>query len=653
MPRRVQTSDHPHSLPSWRRLPIGAEPTPDGGVHFRVWAPLRQSVDVVCEPQLPLDGAPVPIARTPLEREPQGYFSGLVPNASIGTLYRYRLDDGDEFPDPASRWQPEGPHGPSAVVDPDAFTWSDTRWQGPVGHSPVIYELHVGTFTQEGTWEAAERELPPLAELGITLIELMPVSDFAGRFGWGYDGVDLFAPTRLYGTPGDFRRFVDCAHSLGMGVILDVVYNHLGPDGNYLTRFADSYYSTRYTTDWGEAFHFEGASAAPVREFVLANARYWIDEFHLDGLRLDATQNMYDASPRHIIADVTTTVRAAAKGRATYLVAENEPQHVRCVAPVEEDGHGLDAMWNDDWHHSAMVALTGRDEAYYADYAGRASEFVAAARHGFLYQGQWYAWQAQSRGTSSRGMPPHRFVHFLQNHDQIANSFRGDRLQRLASPARGRALTALLLLGPQTPMLFQGQEFGASAPFQYFADHHADLIPLVRQGRTKFLTQFQSIAALDDPRSLADPGDHTTFERCKLDHTERERNAPVYALHRDLLALRRTDPTIRQARDLGVDGAVLRDDAFVLRYFGDNGDDRLLLVNLGGPLHLSIVPEPLLAPPSAGGWRLRWSSEAPAYGGLGTPALSPTTRDWCIPGQCALVLEPAAAAPTSRERADV
>jgi maltooligosyltrehalose trehalohydrolase len=309
-------------------------------------------------------------------------------------------------------------------------------------------------------------------------------------------------------------------------------------------------------------------------------------------------------------------------------------------------------MWNDDWHHSAMVALTGRDEAYYADYAGRASEFVAAAKHGFLYQGQWYAWQEQPRGTRTLELRPHHFVHFLQNHDQIANSFRGDRLHRLASPGRVRALTALLLLGPQTPMLFQGQEFGASAPFQYFADHHAELMTLVREGRGKFLAQFQSIASLGDARSLADPGDPATFERCKLDHAQRERNAEVYALHRDLLALRRADPVIRRAQDRGVEGAVLRDDAFLLRYFGDGGDDRLLLCNFGGPLHLTVMPEPLLAPPSTDGWRLRWSSEAPEYGGLGTPSLSATMRGWCLPGQSALLLEPAAA-PTPREDADV
>jgi maltooligosyltrehalose trehalohydrolase len=613
-------------------------------------------VHVVCEPQLPLDGAPVPIADTPLVRDRHGYFAGLVSNATVGTLYRYQLDGGSQFPDPASRWQPGGPHGASAVVDAGAYRWGDDQWRGPDTGSLVIYEMHVGTFTTEGTWEAAERELPRLAELGVTLVELMPVSDFAGQFGWGYDGVDLFAPTRLYGTPGDFRRFVDCAHLHGMGVILDVVYNHLGPDGDYLRRYADQYYSTRYTTDWGDALDFEGNGAAPVRQFVLANARYWIEEFHLDGLRLDATQNMYDASPRHILADITTAVRAAAGGRRTYLVAENEPQHIRCVTAVDENGHGLDAMWNDDWHHSAMVALTGRDEAYYADYAGTASEFVAAARHGFLYQGQWYAWQKQPRGTSALALPPTRFVHFLQNHDQVANSFRGDRLHRLASPARIRALTALLLLGPQTPMLFQGQEFGASTPFRYFADHHDELMSLVRGGRKKFLAQFESIASLGDGEPLADPADPATFTRSKLDHTERERNAEVYALHRDLLALRRTDATIRRAQQHGVDGAVLRDDAFVLRYFGDGGDggdDRLLLVNLGGPLHLTIMPEPLLAPPGGRGWHLRWSSEAPSYGGLGTPALSPVMRDWHLPGHCALFLEPGTEVIAPAGRADV
>jgi maltooligosyltrehalose trehalohydrolase len=361
--------------PGFRRLPIGAELTPDGSTHFRVWAPRRRTVAVRLEP----DGS-----SHALRREESGYHSGLVADAQPGTRYRLQLDGGAAYPDPASRFQPDGPHGPSVVVDPGGFAWTDRAWRGVAPEDRVIYELHVGTFTTDGTWEAAMSELAVLAELGVTMIELMPVAEFAGRFGWGYDGVDLFAPTHLYGMPDDFRCFVDLAHALGLGVILDVVYNHLGPDGNYLRQYAEQYFSTRYTTDWGEALNFDDRCAEPVRELCLANVRHWIGEYHLDGLRIDATQNMYDKSARHIICDIAECARATAPGRATFIVAENEPQETRLLRATRDDGFGLDALWNDDWHHSAAVALTGRDEAYYSDYRGTASELIAAAKYGFL-----------------------------------------------------------------------------------------------------------------------------------------------------------------------------------------------------------------------------------------------------------------------------
>jgi maltooligosyltrehalose trehalohydrolase len=615
---------------SWRRLPIGAEPDPSGGTHFRVWAPRRRSVAVVDEAGV----------RSPLAREEDGYFSGTVETTQPGAAYRFLLDDDGSFPDPASRFQPDGPHGPSIVVDPTRFQWTDAAWRGVPDDERVLYEMHVGTFTRDGTWESAMAELPALADLGITLVELMPVNEFAGRFGWGYDGVDLFAPTRLYGTPDDFRRFVDRAHALGMGVMLDVVYNHLGPDGNYLRQFADEYFSTRYTTDWGEAINFDGPGAEPVRELFVANARYWIEEFHLDGLRLDASQNVYDTSASHILREVAAAARLAAPSRTTFIVAENEPQDARLVRHANEGGLGLDALWNDDWHHSAAVALTGRNEAYYLDYRGCASEFVAAAKYGFLFQGQWYTWQEQPRGHLALDLPPRRFVHFLENHDQIANSFRGDRLHALAGAARWRAMTALLLLGPQIPMLFQGQEFNASAPFLYFADHVPELMVHVRRGRGEFLEQFQSIASRPDSVALPDPGDPATFERSKLDHDERVRHASAFRFHRDLLTLRRTDPVLRPAARARVDGAVLSEDAFALRYFGPSDDARLLLLNLGAPLAFGLLPEPLLAPPTRDGWRVVWSSEGPEYDGLGTPTIPPHLHGWCMPGNSAVLLAP-------------
>ncbi|MCC6860856.1 MAG: malto-oligosyltrehalose trehalohydrolase [Bryobacterales bacterium] len=614
-----------------RRFAAGAETLPGEGVHFRVWAPAHRRVELVLENG---PGSPTLIE---MEPESNGYYSLLVRQAAPGSLYRFQLG-GQEgwYPDPASRYQPDGPHGPSQVVDPH-FPWTDTEWSGVALEGQVLYEVHAGTFTREGTWETARKELPELAACGITILELMPVADFPGRFGWGYDGVGLYAPTWLYGTPQDFRRFVNDAHNLGLGVILDVVYNHLGPDGNYLGRFSSDYFTRQYENEWGDAMNFDGENSGPVRDFIACNAAYWIEEFHLDGLRLDATQQICDASPSHIMQVIAERVRAAAAGRSTLIVAENEPQETRLVRPADRGGYGLDALWNDDLHHSAMVALTGRSEAYYTDYRGTPQEFISGVKYGYLYQGQRYKWQKKRRGTPALDLRPAQFVNFLQNHDQIANSGRGDRVHRLASPGRYKALTALLLLSPGTPMLFQGQEFAASSPFLYFADHKPELAKTIRDSRLRFLAQFPSLAGPEMQSCLADPGNPSTFEKSKLDFADRERNAPYYALHKDLIRMRREDPVFR--RQGAVDGAVLGAEAFVLRFFGEEAGDRLLLVNLGRDLRLDPAPEPLLAPPAGALWTLAWSSEDPRYGGCGTPP--PETEDnWRIPGHAALVMRP-------------
>ena len=532
------------------------------------------------------------------------------------------------------------------VVDPAAFAWTDDSWTGVSIKGQVIYELHIGTFTPAGTFRAAIEKLPLLAELGVTVLEIMPVADFAGRFGWGYDGVNEFAPSRLYGTPDDFRAFVDAAHGLGLAVILDVVYNHLGPDGNYLTKFASSYFSKK-PTEWGEAINFDGEQSGPVREFFVTNARYWIEEFHLDGLRLDATQQIFDESTPHILAEVVEAVRAGAGARRTLVIGENEPQHARLVRPPDQGGCGLDALWNDDFHHSAVVAATGRSEAYYSGYRGTPQEFVSAVKYGFLYQGEWYRWQKQGRGTLSLDLAPTRFVAFTQNHDQVANSQSGERLHQETSPGRYRALTALLLLAPQTPMLFQGQEFAASSPFMFFADHEPELARLVRTGRHTFLSQFPSIAT-ETCDELPDPADESTFTRCKLDWSERERNSHIVALHRDLLRLRRADAALRAQTVHGVDGAVLGEQSFVLRFFGPRGDDRLLLVNLGPRVHLDPMPEPLLAPRCRGThWVNVLSTDAAAYGGWGTPPVDTAGDGWWLPAECAVLLRPPSDAETT------
>jgi maltooligosyltrehalose trehalohydrolase len=611
-----------------RRLPVGAEPIDRERSHLRVWAPAASRVDVVIEG----------CGGTPLSSESSGYFSGII-DASTGARYRFRLDEGEQtYPDPASRFQPDGPHGASEIIDPCGFPWSDLAWPGVALPGQVIYELHVGTFTPEGTWAAAERELPELAAAGITLIEMMPVADFDGHFGWGYDGVDLFAPTRLYGRPDDLRSFVDRAHALGVGVILDVVYNHLGPVGNYLRCFSPAYFTDRYENEWGDAINFDGDDAGPVREFFVANAGYWIDEFHFDGLRLDATQQIYDRSTEHILAAVAKRAREAARSRSTVLVAENERQDTRLVRPLAEGGYGLDALWNDDFHHSAMVALMGRSEAYYTDTHGDAQEFVSAAKYGYLFQGQYYSWQRDRRGTSSWGLPPAAFVDFLQNHDQVANSARGARGHELTSPARWRAMTAVLLLMPATPMLFQGQEFSASAPFLYFADHDPELAEAVRRGRAQFLAQFPSVVDYEARAPLDDPGDPNTFERCRLNLDERNAHAEAYALHRDLLRLRREDAAFSAQRAGGLDGCVLAPHVFALRFFTDgHAADRVLVVNLGADLDRESVAEPLLAPPADRDWDVCWSSEDPKYGGFGMPTIWP---EWRLRGESAIVLRP-------------
>ncbi len=352
-----------------RKLPVGAEVF-DGGVSFRLWAPLHKTVAVVVAGQ----------SHT-LNPEDNGYFSGVVPGIGPGARYKYRVGGG-EFPDPASRYQPEGPHGASEVVDASTFAWTDSAWKGVPLERAVIYEMHIGTFTPEGTWASAMERLPHLRDVGITVLEVMPLAEFTGKYGWGYDGVDLFAPTHLYGEPDDVRRFVDRAHSLGRAVILDVVYNHLGPDGNYLGQFSKDYFSSKHTTDWGEAINFDGPNCRPVREFFIENAGYWVTEFHMDGLRLDATQNIYDDSEPHVLAEITARVREAGRGRVTLVVAENEPQHTRLVRETAKGGFGMDALWNDDLHHSAVVAMTAHNDAYYTDYLGTPQEFVSALKWG-------------------------------------------------------------------------------------------------------------------------------------------------------------------------------------------------------------------------------------------------------------------------------
>jgi maltooligosyltrehalose trehalohydrolase len=598
----------------------------ENGAHFRIWANGHRNVSVAT-------GG----AEYPLTAEASGYFCGYLAGSQEGDTYAFLVDGKGPFPDPASRFQPRGPHGPSQIVDATKFNWTDRSWRGISLEGQIIYEMHIGTFTPEGTWQAAIKQLSALAELGVTVLEVMPVADFVGEFGWGYDGVNLFAPTRNYGSPDDFRKFVDQAHARKLAVILDVVYNHLGPDGNYLPQFSEAYFTKEHETDWGAAINFYGDHSDPVRDFFLSNAAYWIKEYHLDGLRIDATQNIYDKSKEHILAAIGRTARKAGEGRGIILVGENEPQQVRLLRPEAEGGYGLDALWNDDFHHSAMVGATGKRDAYYMDYLGTAQELMSAVKYGFLYQGQWYSWQKKRRGTPTFGTKPAAMVAFLQNHDQVANSARGLRLHELTTRGIYKALTALMLLSPSTPMLFQGQEFTASSRFLYFADHKPELAKMVRKGRAKFLSQWQSLALGEV--EYDDPCSRSTFEKCKLDFSERKSHSELYAFHKDLIKLRNTQKVFSR-QDRNFDGAVLVPDTFVLRFFCDeHEDDRLLILNLGRDLTFNPSPEPLLAPPEQAIWSVLWSTDSAKYGGNGTPALD-SALNWIIPAQCVVVLKP-------------
>lgn len=621
--------------PEGRRYPVGAEPR-SGGFSLRVFASEAAQVSVETD-----DGRAFV-----LEAEGDGYHSAVLPLLT-GDRYWLRLDGGDErFADPASRFQPEGLAGPSQLVDPRGFAWTDAGWGGLGPEGQVIYELHVGTFTPEGTWPAAIGKLDWLREMGITALEIMPLAEFGAEFGWGYDGVLQYAPTRLYGTPDQMREFVDAAHARGLGVILDVAYNHLG-HGARFEAFAKSYFRDDVDNEWGRAMDFRVRTAAGPRSYFVGNAIYWIDEFHLDGLRLDAAHAIIDDSDEHVVTELTRKARAAAGDRQILISAESEPERVTFVRSPAEGGHGIDAVWNEDFHHSAMVAAWSRHEAYMHDHLGTPQEFISVAKYGTLFQGQRYDWQDRGRGAYGLDLSPTNFVNYLQNHDQVANSG-GVRFQQRSSPAKARVLTTLLLLLPQTPILFQGQEFGATTPFYYFLGITGEMAQAVKKGRLDFLAQFQSLRDPVALASLPDPADPQTFARSKLDWGEAEKNAEWVALHRDLIAMRISDPALSRqlpARQGGVDGAVIGPEALLLRYFGESGaDDRLLLVNLGRDLRLRSLLDPLAAPPEGHDWDLSWSSEDHKYGGEGRRAVDLTER-FVLSGEVAILFKPGTARP--------
>ncbi len=586
-------------------LTLGARPDAGGGVRFTVWAPRARGVQVrVTDAAGEREQALAPIGR--------GRFEGTDPRARAGGDYRFVLDGERVRADPASRHQPQGVHGPSRVEDPGAFRWSDTAWRGVPRDELVIYELHVGTFSPSGRFEGVAERLAALAELGVTAIELMPVAAFPGERNWGYDGVFPFAPQASYGGPEGLRRLVDAAHAAGLAVLLDVVYNHLGPEGNVLHDFGP-YFTDRYRTPWGPALNFDGPDSDEVRRYFQENALHWVEEYHLDGLRLDAVHAIFDQRARPFLAELAEAIHAlgARLGRRVHVIAESDDNDPRLVREPERGGLGLDGLWSDDFHHAVHAALTGEREGYYVDF-GRVEHVARAFTRRFVYDDRWSEHRRRRHGAPATDVPADRFVVCVQNHDQIGNRARGERLAALLPPPRLRLAAALLLLSPYVPLLFMGEEWGETNPFLYFVDHgDPELLRAVREGRR---AEFEAFAWRGP---VPDPGSEESFERSRPDPARAARppHAAVAALYRALLALRRSEPALRPgAAELDLE-APAEADWFRVRMRPPRGRTLLAFFHLGPAKAQGEAPPA----PGGGAWRRLLTTEDPAFGGGGAP----------------------------------
>jgi len=558
-----------------RELPFGAEVLENGEVRFALWAPAPSSVDLmVGDEALPMD-------------RDEGGLCTLTTAAEPGARYKYRIDGGTEVPDPASRWQPEGPHGPSAVVDPVAFDWPDGDWRGRPWEETVLYELHVGTFSPEGTYAGVEARLDHLANLGVTAIELLPISDFPGGRNWGYDGVLPYTPAHPYGTPEDLKRLVAAAHGRGLQVFVDVVYNHFGPEGNYLPLYAPQFFTERHTTPWGAAVNYDGEGSRFVREYAIGNALYWIEEYNIDGLRLDAVHAIKDDSGEHLLDELARRVQEGpGRERHVHLCLENEENEASRLR-----GYGLrpgayTAQWDDDVHHGLHVTLTGEGASYYGDFADAPLRHLGRAlAEGFAYQDDPSRHRGNRRGEPSADLSPLSFVGFLQNHDQVGNRAFGDRITALAPEEAVRAAAAVYLLSPQIPMLFMGEEWGASSPFLFFCDFEPDLAPLVTQGRRDEFAKFPEFSDPETRERIPDPSDEGTFERSKLpwDEVGVDEHARLLEHYRELLTLRHREVVPRLAGAPGGGGRyrLVGDRGLRVQWILGDGSVLTLLANLG------------------------------------------------------------------------
>jgi maltooligosyltrehalose trehalohydrolase len=547
-----------------------------------------------------------------------GYFTATT-RGGAGLRYFYVLDGERRRPDPASRALPEGVHGPSEVVDTGAFAWTDPGWRGMALRDMVLYEIHVGAFTPEGTFEAVIPRLPRLQELGVTSIELMPVASFPGSRNWGYDGVGLFAPQRSYGGPTGLQRLVDACHTCGLAVVLDVVYNHMGPEGNYLAEFGP-YFTDRYQTPWGQAINYDGEDARGVREFVIANAKYWVREFHIDGLRLDAVHGIFDACPVHILRELNDAVQGLARRlhRIVPVVAESDLNDRRVIDPVRKGGYGLAGQWSDDFHHALNTLLTGERRGYYADF-GSIDQLAKAYTDGFVYDGQYSPFRGRPHGTQSRDIPPDRFVVCAQNHDQVGNRAQGERLSSLVDFEALKLAATSVLLSPYVPMLFMGEEYGEGAPFLFFTDFgDSALQAAVSRGRREEFAAFGWTGEVPDPQAPS------TFARSKLTWSlqGQEPHGRLWEYYRTLLEIRREHPVLGVAEKRRLTALADGTRALVVSRRGKDGSAAFFVLHFepeGRAIRLRIPPGP---------WRRLVDTAEARFGGPGakSPAFLPAPR---------------------------
>lgn len=601
-------------MTNWK-MTLGAN-VRDEGVAFAVWAPDHQRARVVVD-----DDAGERVLD--MHKQEAGVWSVLDPDAKAGSRYAFMPGDEPETPDFYSRSQPDGVHARSQVVDSSKYEWSDSGWKGIAADEAIIYELHVGTYTQAGNWEALTQQLSAIKDLGVTVIELMPVSESPGNRNWGYDGVNHYAPASYYGSSDDMRRFIDSAHQHGVAVILDVVYNHFGPEGNYTGRYSPYYLSTSHTTDWGPALNWDGEHSGFVRQWAIDNACYWVSEFHIDGFRFDATHAMVDESPKHILQELGETVRELAGDKTLLLYAEDGRHDIRRARPLDRGGDGLDGTWADDFHHEMRVHLTNDKEMWLGSYDGTTITIADTINQGFgpttFKKGSDYAVSEEDPGSA--------FVICLQNHDQVGNRPFGERLHHVINEDRYKVASALLLFVPETPLLFMGQEFAASTPFCFFTDMPEELGKLVTEGRRR---EFREFGAFGDDQlrdSIPDPQSITTFERSKLRLDEREQHGDIYDLYRDLIALRKSTPALKGADRSRSEARALGAELISVRRWSES-EEMLLLANFG----------PETSTPLEGDWDLLITTQEKRYGGNGQ-LLERDGDSVTIPARSALILK--------------